>query len=117
MESYYDRFITKFYTRFKNNVIRLSELFKDRPQKPVDTALWWTEYVLRHKNLTFTKPLAINQPWYARRLLDVWTFLGFAIFGSITALVLSVNYIFCNNNRLPTPKAASSKQHHKFKIA
>lgn len=39
---------------------------------PADTALWWTEYVLRHKNLDHLRSPAYHLTWYQRRLLDVW---------------------------------------------
>jgi hypothetical protein len=103
--------------RYKKNVKKLSELFKDRPQKPVDTALWWTEYVLRHKNLTFSKPLAINQTWYERRLLDIWMFLGLVIFGSLITLVKSLNYFFSNDiNKKIMISSNNSKKPSKQKL-
>ncbi len=49
--------------------------FKDRPEKPVDTAIWWVEYVMRHEDTSFLRPLAISLTWYQRRQLDVWGFL------------------------------------------
>lgn len=50
--------------------------FKDRPEKPVDTALWWVDYVMRHEDTSFLRPLAISLTWYQRRQLDVWGFLA-----------------------------------------
>jgi glucuronosyltransferase len=49
-----------------------STLFTDRPQKPLDTAEWWTEFILRHGQVNELKPLGIRQSWFQRRLLDVW---------------------------------------------
>lgn len=60
---------------FKRNVQKMSTIFKDLPMKPIDTAVWWTEYVLRHEDLSHLKPLARDQTWYQRRMLDVWLFL------------------------------------------
>jgi hypothetical protein len=34
---------------FKENAQRLSNLFHDQPEKPLDRAIYWTEYVIRHK--------------------------------------------------------------------
>lgn len=30
----------------------ISQFFKDRPMSPLDTAVWWTEYALRNRNIT-----------------------------------------------------------------
>ncbi|ODM70408.1 UDP-glucuronosyltransferase 2B23, partial [Orchesella cincta] len=35
--------------RYRNNVQQLSNVFKDRPTHPKDLAVYWIEYVMRHK--------------------------------------------------------------------
>lgn len=58
---------------------KVSKLFKDRPMTPVDTALWWVEFVLRHDSEEITEYLqsrSVNQSWWVRRQLDVWLFLA-----------------------------------------
>ncbi|CAG7720115.1 unnamed protein product [Allacma fusca] len=69
---------------------KISALSRDRPQHPMDTAIWWTEYVLRNSKdndgLDVLKPLGIHQPWYQRRCLDVWGFLFL--------IILLIVYIF-----------------------
>ena len=64
-------------------MMETSRLFKDLPTKPLDTAVWWTEYVLRNGDTSFLKPLGIHQTWYERRLLDVWAFI-------LTTLIITV---------------------------
>jgi len=55
---------------------KASTQFKDRPIKPLESAVWWIEYVLRSPDaLPALKPLGIYQPWYLRRSLDVWLFI------------------------------------------
>lgn len=34
---------------YSQNAKRMSERLRDQPKSPLDNALWWTEYVLRHK--------------------------------------------------------------------
>jgi glucuronosyltransferase len=50
----------------------ISELFKDRPVQPLESAVWWTEYVLRHEDTSMMRLHGATQAWYQRRLLDVW---------------------------------------------
>ncbi|XP_058056873.1 UDP-glucosyltransferase 2-like [Anopheles bellator] len=34
--------------RYKRNIARLGRLVRDQPMRPVEKAVWWTEYVIRH---------------------------------------------------------------------
>lgn len=38
------------YASYKKNAMIRSKIFKDRPQKPLDLAVWWCEYILRNPN-------------------------------------------------------------------
>jgi len=58
--------------------------------KPLDTAVWWIEYVIRNGDSSRLRPSAIVQNWFARRLLDVWTFLLFSFILVCTALILII---------------------------
>lgn len=49
----------------------LSAKFKDRPMNALDTALFWTEYVLKHGNGTNIASPAIDLDFYQYFLLDV----------------------------------------------
>lgn len=52
---------------------KLTEIFTDRPKPPLENAVWWTEYILRHENVnSFLVPLSARQPWWKRRQIDVW---------------------------------------------
>jgi hypothetical protein len=63
----------------------VSRRFKDRPMSAVDTAVWWTEYVLRHDTAHLKSP-GIWQHWWQRRLLDFWAavFIGILLTALIT---------------------------------
>lgn len=70
---------------------KVSQLFTERPQKPLETALWWTEYVLRHDqdHLSALRPMSALQPWWKRRQLDVWA----AIAGSTMVILGATIYL------------------------
>jgi len=73
--------------RYKENVAEASKLFKDRPQTPIETAIFWTEYVLRHNDTSSLKPIhCLEQFWFQRRLLDVWAFIILSFFAIIYLL-------------------------------
>ncbi|EDW15710.1 UDP-glycosyltransferase UGT5 [Drosophila mojavensis] len=41
--------------QYKQNAIQLSERIRDQPLHPLDLAVYWTEYVLRHKGAPFMR--------------------------------------------------------------
>jgi len=63
---------------------KVSKLFKDRPARAVDTAVWWTEWVLRHEDTSALRPHSIHQSWWKKRQLDIWAL----VFTAITFLLL-----------------------------
>lgn len=57
--------------RYKQKAKELSEDFRDRPMSPLETAAYWTEYVIRHKGAPHLRSTAIRMPWYQYYLIDV----------------------------------------------
>ncbi|XP_072385463.1 UDP-glycosyltransferase UGT5-like isoform X1 [Diabrotica undecimpunctata] len=75
--------------KMKDQAIALSERFKDRPLPPLETAVYWTEYVVKHKGAPFMKTAAVDMPFYQYYLLDVLAFI-FAILGLIMYLAFYI---------------------------
>lgn len=57
--------------KYYNRARELSALFKDNPIHPMDEAMYWIEYVCRHKGAKHLKSHAVNMPWYSYLLLDI----------------------------------------------
>lgn len=51
--------------------MKLSAEYRDRPMSPLDTAIFWTEYVVRHGGTNIRSP-AIDLTWWQIALLDVY---------------------------------------------
>ncbi|XP_060236851.1 UDP-glucuronosyltransferase 2B17-like [Meriones unguiculatus] len=60
---------------YKENVMWLSTIHHDQPMKPLDRAVFWIEFVMRHKGAKHLRPLAFNLTWYQYHSLDVIGFL------------------------------------------
>ena len=56
---------------YQSSVDRLSELILDQPQHPLDRAVWWLEYLLRHPHNNNMKPHTHNLSWVQYFLIDV----------------------------------------------
>ncbi|XP_067413025.1 UDP-glucuronosyltransferase 2A2-like isoform X4 [Emydura macquarii macquarii] len=60
---------------YKENALRLSEIHHDQPMKPLDRAVFWIEFVMRHKGAKHLRPAAHQLTWYQYYCLDVLAFL------------------------------------------
>ncbi|XP_045483413.1 UDP-glycosyltransferase UGT5-like isoform X2 [Harmonia axyridis] len=57
--------------KYKDNAMSLSIMFKDRPNKPLDEAVYWIEYVLRYKGAPQLRSRAADMAWYQYYLVDI----------------------------------------------
>ncbi|GJQ84146.1 putative PPIases [Trypoxylus dichotomus] len=55
---------------YSDNIKIRSKIFHDRPTKPLDTAIYWVEYVLRHNGATHMRSPSLDLQWYQLLLLD-----------------------------------------------
>ncbi|XP_064141815.1 UDP-glucuronosyltransferase 2B31-like isoform X3 [Loxodonta africana] len=60
---------------YKENAMRLSAIHHDQPVKPLDQAVFWIEFVMRHKGAKHLRPAALSLTWYQYHSLDVIGFL------------------------------------------
>ncbi|XP_057663227.1 uncharacterized protein LOC130898167 [Diorhabda carinulata] len=81
-----------FSPEFSKNAKALSDRFKDRPMSPMDTAIYWIEYVARHKGAPFMKSAVTDLPFYQSLLLDVIAFLILVMLISINIIYLFIKY-------------------------
>lgn len=56
---------------YRENMRRASEIHHDTPQKPMDAAIFWLEYVMRHKGAAHLRSESYRMPWYAYHSVDV----------------------------------------------
>lgn len=83
--------------KFTENSQKKSKLFKDKPQKPLDTAVWWVEYAIRNPNLDNMKSPTIKLGPIASKSFDVLLafivcvhLIAFTIVKSIKALLRAI---------------------------
>ncbi|XP_063061950.1 UDP-glucuronosyltransferase 2C1-like [Engraulis encrasicolus] len=79
--------------RYRDNMRRLSRLHRDQPTKPLDSALFWIEHVMRHKGAAHLRTESYRLPWYSYRSVDMVMALLSAVFAMVLvaiALVVAV---------------------------
>nr|XP_022913455.1 UDP-glucuronosyltransferase 1-9-like [Onthophagus taurus] len=57
--------------KYTENARRLSELFRDRLTSPLDTAVYWTEYIIRHKGAPHLTSKAADLNFYEYYCFDI----------------------------------------------
>ncbi|XP_075222127.1 UDP-glycosyltransferase UGT5-like isoform X2 [Lycorma delicatula] len=77
---------------YKEGMMRLSSITKDKPMSPVDTAVWWVEYVLRHKGASHLRPAVLDLTWYQYFMIDILIFVLAILF----IIVYLLNFIYKN---------------------
>lgn len=70
---------------YKENAMRLSRIHHDQPVKPLDRAVFWVEYVMRHKGAKHLRVAAHDLSWFQYHSLDV--------IGFLLACVVTVTFI------------------------
>jgi len=84
--------------RYKENSKIRSEIFKDIHPRPMDRAIYWVEYVLRHGGANYLTSSSVELNFNQYFLVDVC----FVIIGttaiSIFLIVMMIKYIFKTKN-------------------
>ena len=76
--------------RYRENAQRLSRIYRDQPLTPMEQAMFWIEYVIRHKGAPHMRSAALDLTWYQYYLLDV-----IAVLALTVAAVLFVVFLTC----------------------
>ncbi|XP_026878143.2 UDP-glucuronosyltransferase 1-6-like isoform X2 [Electrophorus electricus] len=78
---------------YKEKMMKLSVIHRDHPIKPLDLAVYWTEYVMRHKGAAHLRSAANELNWIQYHSLDV---IGFLLLVLVTVVCVTVKTcMFC----------------------
>lgn len=58
----------------------IKALNDDEPHDRLRDAIWWTEFVIRHKGAPHLHSNIVHEPWYKRYDMDVIAILSIAMF-------------------------------------
>ncbi|XP_030436517.1 UDP-glucuronosyltransferase 1-8-like isoform X2 [Gopherus evgoodei] len=96
---------------YKENIMRLQALHLDRPIHPLDLAVYWVEFVMRHKGAQHLRPAAHDLNWIQYHSLDVIAFLLAVVlitsFISLKCCLFCCRKCFCKKGRVS--KSSKSK--------
>ncbi|XP_076026733.1 UDP-glucuronosyltransferase 2C1-like [Genypterus blacodes] len=84
---------------YRQNMQRLSRLHRDQPMHPIDRAIFWLEYVIRHKGAAHLRTQAYTMPWYSYYSVDVLLVLLAAVAVLLLSVVAVFRFLCCRGKR------------------
>ncbi|KAF2356870.1 UDP-glucuronosyl/UDP-glucosyltransferase [Trinorchestia longiramus] len=66
--------------KYKENIDGMSAHFRDQPMSPVETAVYWTEYIIRHRGAVHLRSPSMNLTWVEFFYLDLILMLYLALY-------------------------------------
>ncbi|XP_029376096.1 UDP-glucuronosyltransferase 2C1-like [Echeneis naucrates] len=84
---------------YRQNIERLSRLHRDQPIAPMDRAVFWVEYVMRHKGAPHLRTEAYKMPWYSYYCVDVMVFLLSAAAVLLLSTLAIFRFLCCSRKR------------------
>ncbi|KAB5577424.1 hypothetical protein PHYPO_G00209780 [Pangasianodon hypophthalmus] len=79
---------------YKEKITELSSIHKDRPIEPLDLAVFWTEFVMRHGGAEYLRPAAHHLNWVQYHSLDVIGFLLLVLATFIFITIKTCSFCF-----------------------
>ncbi|EDW04367.1 GH20997 [Drosophila grimshawi] len=89
---------------YQEQVQRVSRIFRDRPIQPRKSAVYWIEYVIKHKGAPHMRSAGLDLEWYQFYLLDVIAFVTVIALACVLLPLLAIRLL-----------RKSDKQHMKIK--
>ncbi|XP_046736275.1 UDP-glucosyltransferase 2-like [Diprion similis] len=93
--------------KYKNNIVLLARRFLDRPRSPLDTAIFWIEYILKNGGDALRSP-AVKLSWWQLVLLDIYASIMAAVILAIyickRLTLIVIRRLFRPHPTLPTSK-------------
>ncbi|KAG8228492.1 UDP-glycosyltransferase [Ladona fulva] len=81
---------------YHDNMKELSKRVNDQPIPPLEKAVYWTEYVLRHKGAKHLTPASVDLYWFQLYQLDVISTIVLTLF----FFLFSFSYVIVNCSKL-----------------
>ncbi|CAG0922862.1 unnamed protein product, partial [Notodromas monacha] len=81
---------------YKSNVMKRKQLLHDQPESPLQRAVWWIEYLARHRGADdHLRPASRDLEWYQVYMLDIWALVVLIIAVYLAFLVSCCRFLFC----------------------
>lgn len=82
-------------SRYSKKVKIISRQLRDQPKTPMETAVFWTEYVARHKGAPHLRSAGLDLNVFAYHSIDVFAFVGAVLLIVLYIVKLVLVFLFC----------------------
>lgn len=82
-----------YNSTYQDNMKRSSSIFHDRPMGPRETALYWIDYVIRHKGARHLRSAGLDLKWYQFYLLDVIALVATTVAIALGVLIVLMRWV------------------------
>ncbi|XP_049857716.1 UDP-glycosyltransferase UGT5-like isoform X3 [Schistocerca gregaria] len=79
--------------RYQENMRQFSAVFREHQETSLDRAVWWVEYVLRHRGAPHLRSAALDLHWWQLWLLDVIAFVVIVPAAGLYLLYRAARYV------------------------
>jgi len=87
---------------FKGNITRLNNLMVDEPMPSKEKAVYWVEYVLRHRGTKHMRMSFMDLPFYQHYLIDVIAVIIMVVLLITFSVILTVRWLCIRTKRSHT---------------
>uniref|UniRef100_A0A8D8CBA7 UDP-glucuronosyltransferase 2B33 n=2 Tax=Culex pipiens TaxID=7175 RepID=A0A8D8CBA7_CULPI len=77
--------------KFATNMAKRAQLLRDQTESPLDRAVWWIEWVLRHPHSNHMRSPMLDLGYFAKSNIDVFVFLCLLVTIGLTAILKCKN--------------------------
>ncbi|KAG5896754.1 hypothetical protein JTB14_031734 [Gonioctena quinquepunctata] len=84
--------------KYRQNMENLRDLWSDHPMPPLERAMWWIEYVIRHKGTKHLRSPTVDVSWVQYLLIDVISVIsvGLATLAFLLYVIVKCTIRFCS---------------------
>uniref|UniRef100_A0AAY4CWK5 UDP-glucuronosyltransferase n=1 Tax=Denticeps clupeoides TaxID=299321 RepID=A0AAY4CWK5_9TELE len=80
---------------YRENMQRLSRIHRDQPMKPLDQAMFWIEYVMRHRGAPHLRTQSFRMSWLAYHSVDIIATLLASLLLMAIIIIFAIRFVCC----------------------
>ncbi|XP_015517441.2 UDP-glycosyltransferase UGT5 [Neodiprion lecontei] len=96
---------------YKQRMLNLRDLLKDKPYDSLENAVWWTEHVIRHKGAPHLHSTTADDPWYQRQDMDLIFIISTVILIAFSITLVVLHKLMVHSIRVLKHWLPDSKKH------
>lgn len=106
---FYCSLVNLYICRYNEIVKSVQKRFRDQPKTPLETAVFWVEYVCRHNGAPHLHSAGQDLPWISYHNVDVFFVLFLLVIIPLHLLIKGVKRLFISKKTNAVSKRSAKK--------